>query len=86
MPSKFRLHAARLSLALAALLATTASASGQVVVNNGAPNGQAGFDIFNDFRAADDFNVTSILGFDSIRFWALLPPDPCTRRPSSGKS
>jgi hypothetical protein len=62
-----------LLLALSALIAVSTPAAAQVVHSNGAPNGQAGFDIFNDFRAADDFAVTTTLGFDLIRFWGLLP-------------
>jgi hypothetical protein len=60
-------------IGLVALLATATPSAAQIVHNNGAPNGQAGFDIFNDFRAADDFTVTGSLGFDLIRFWGLLP-------------
>src|SRR4051812_41647686 len=54
-------------------LAIAAPAAAQVTYNNGAPNGQAGFDIFNDYRAADDFSVSGTLAFDVIRFWALAP-------------
>jgi hypothetical protein len=50
-----------------------APVSGQSVYNNGAPNGTAGWDIFDDFRAADDFTFASTLSFDLIRFWGLLP-------------
>ena len=61
--------------AFGALLVASAPApvAAQVVYTNGAPNGQAGFDIFNDYRAADDITVKTALTFDLIRFWALLP-------------
>jgi hypothetical protein len=58
---------------LLALLATVTPLEAQRVYNNGAPNGQAGMDIFNDFRAADDFRFTGSLSIDLIRFWGLLP-------------
>jgi hypothetical protein len=58
---------------LLALFVSTAPAAAQTVYNNGAPNGQAGWDIFNDFRAADDFMSAGALAFDQIRFWGLLP-------------
>jgi len=61
-----------LAVLLAILILSTPS-RGQVVSTNGSPNGQAGFDIFNDYRAADDFAVSTPLTFDLIRFWALLP-------------
>jgi hypothetical protein len=59
--------------ALVALVLVAAPTSAQVVYNNGSPDGQAGSDIFNDFRAADDFTVSTSLAFDLVRFWALLP-------------
>ena len=55
------------------LMAGPLAAQSQTVFNNGAPNGAAGFDIFNDFRAADDFTSSGGLSFDLIRFWGLLP-------------
>jgi hypothetical protein len=58
---------------LCALLMSAAPLAAQTSYSNGAPNGQAGFDIFNDFRAADDFTFTGLLSFDLIRFWGLLP-------------
>jgi hypothetical protein len=61
----------RALLPLALLVA--APVTGQSVYNNGAPNGSAGWDIFNDYRAADDFTFTGTLAFDLIRFWGLLP-------------
>jgi hypothetical protein len=62
-----------IATALIVLTAVPRSATSKIVVNNGAPNGQAGFDIFNDFRAADDFTVATALQFNEIRFWGLLP-------------
>jgi hypothetical protein len=61
------------ALSIVALLVSVAPAPAQTVVNGGVPNGQPGFDIFNDFRTADDFTVTGSLGFDLIRFWGILP-------------
>src|SRR5688572_1388908 len=58
------------TIALLALL-IAAPVTGQSVYNNGAPNGQAGWNIFDDFRAADDFLASGT--FNLIRFWALLP-------------
>ena len=58
---------------LCALLMSAAPVAAQTGYSNGAPNGQAGFDIFNDYRAADDFTFTGALSFDLIRFWGLLP-------------
>ena len=63
----------RMTGLLITLLTTGAPAAAQTVYNNGAPNGQAGFDIFNDYRAADDFTSTGTFSFDLIRFWGLLP-------------
>jgi hypothetical protein len=68
---RIRLRATTLVVALSVL--TAMPAAGQVVHSNGAPNGQAGWDIFNDYRAADDFTVSGSLAFDTIRFWGLLP-------------
>lgn len=62
------------TLSVALLIAVApAPAVAQTVYNGGAPNGQAGFDIFNDFRSADDITATSPLAFNLIRFWGLLP-------------
>jgi hypothetical protein len=58
------------TIAMLALL-IAAPTTAQTVYNNGAPNGQAGWNIFDDFRAADDFSVSGT--FNLIRFWALLP-------------
>src|SRR5688572_9433507 len=63
----------RSTLTLLALLTTAVPVAAQSVVNNGTPNGQAGWDIFDDYRAADDFTFGGTLSFDLIRFWALLP-------------
>jgi hypothetical protein len=69
---RIRIRSISLLLALSTVIAAPAAA--QVVVHgNGAPNSQAGWDIFNDYRAADDFAVTTTLAFDLIRFWGLLP-------------
>ena len=69
---KTQLYAAAFGLALTIGVAPR-SVGAQVVYSNGAPNSQAGWDIFNDYRAADDFGVASLLQFDQIRFWGLLP-------------
>jgi hypothetical protein len=61
------------TLTVLTMLAIGAPVSAQTVFNNGAPNSQAGWDIFNDYRAADDFRFTGTLSFDLIRFWGLLP-------------
>jgi hypothetical protein len=63
----------RAALVLVTSLAVAAPAQTQSVFNNGPPNSQAGWDIFNDYRAADDFIFTGTLSFDLIRFWGLLP-------------
>jgi hypothetical protein len=61
------------TIALSGLCAITAPVAAQTVYSNGAPNGQAGFNIFDDFRAADDFSFGSTTSFSVIRFWGLLP-------------
>ncbi len=68
-----RLRIRILAIALAIMATTGSSVVAQTVLSNGAPSGQAGFDIFNDYRSADDFTVSGSLGFDLIRFWGLLP-------------
>jgi hypothetical protein len=60
--------------ALVLALGTAAPVSAQqTVYSNGTPSGSAGFDIFNDFTAADDFALGSQNTIDVIRFWGLLP-------------
>ena len=44
-----------------------------VVHDGGAPANEAGYDVFDDFRSADDFALDAPLAFDALRFWALLP-------------
>jgi hypothetical protein len=57
--------------ATAGLLAAPMGA--QVAYDGGAPNGFAGWNVFNGTRSADDFVVRSALQFNTIRFWGLLP-------------
>ncbi len=61
------------TMTLGALLVLAAPVRAQKQFSNGTPNGQAGWDIFNDFRAADDFTFASTTTFNRIRFWGLLP-------------
>jgi hypothetical protein len=70
---------ARLLPAAALLLAAvcTAPLHAQVVVDGGAPNGNVGWDIFNDTRLAAAFTVSpGGLSFDGIRFWGILASGP----------
>ena len=56
-----------------ALLMLAAPLGAQVVYSGGAPAGSNSNDIFDDFRAADNFALAGPATFNSIRFWALLP-------------
>ena len=57
------------------LLAAFATARGQVAVNNGTPNGGAGWNIFDDNRAASVFSLSGPTSFDAVRFWGILFQD-----------
>ena len=59
-------------LAVISLCAAAAPARSQVVVNGGAPNGGAGWNIFDDNRAATVFSLSGSTSFDAIRFWGIL--------------
>ncbi len=73
-----RLTRFRFAVALPAILSltTAASAAAQVVVNGGAPNEGAGWNIFDDNRAAAMFSIGTSTSFDAIRFWGILPDGP----------
>jgi hypothetical protein len=70
-------HSARF-LILLGLLTAPAPAAAQLLYNGGTPNSGAGWDMFNDFRSADDFELTLGGTLDAIRFWGLLPSLPFT--------
>lgn len=61
----------RSTIAAALVLGTAVPATAQVV-NGGAPNGGAGWNIFDDNRAATAFSVSGPITFDAVRFWGIL--------------
>ncbi len=65
-------------LSLAILLSTglAREARAQVVYAGGAPNGWPGYDIFDDFLSADDFQLSTAASFNALRFWGILPSAP----------
>jgi hypothetical protein len=60
-------------LIVAGLAFAAPRAGAQTVYNGGAPNGGAGWNIFDDNQAATSFWTPAQLTFDAIRFWGLLP-------------
>ena len=61
-----------LMTAAVSVCAAVAPALGQVTVNGGAPNGGAGWNIFDDNRAASVFSLSGSTSFNAIRFWGIL--------------
>lgn len=54
------------------LLSPTAAAAQQVVVDGGAPVGDIGFNVSDDYRSAAAFTVgAGGIEFDAIRFWGI---------------
>ncbi len=66
------------TVSLVILLATglARNAGAQAVYSGGAPNGWPGYDIFDDFLTADDFQLSQGVSFDALRFWGILPSAP----------
>ncbi len=62
------------TILLAAGLARSAQA--QLVYAGGAPNGWPGYDIFDDFLSADNFQLSTAASFNTLRFWGILPSAP----------
>ncbi len=58
--------------AAVSLCAAAAPTLAQVAVNGGAPNSGAGWNIFDDNRAASVFSISAPTSFDAIRFWGIL--------------
>jgi hypothetical protein len=68
-----RIRLGTLVAGIVAVVVSSASGRAQVVVNGGAPNGGAGWNIFDDNQAATSFSTATSIGFDVIRFWGILP-------------
>lgn len=73
IPSSVSLRAATIAVAAALFLLVPASAVAQtVVVDGGAPIGDFGFNVSDDYRSAAAFTVgAGGIQFDAIRFWGI---------------
>jgi hypothetical protein len=70
--SALRRAAAITLVAARSLLSPSAAAAQQVVVDGGAPIGDVGFNVSDDYRSAAAFTVgAGGIQFDAIRFWGI---------------